>query len=139
MQFCGAMYIGVLKIKFHCFQCFRTMLYSPERAARIIYTCAVLHNIALDSGDWTLEELGGGVPPAEQPEEPGDRQALGPCEPCLRERQQHSAVVNLFLKYTGMASFHKVYIIYMHCSTVRLLQLSTYTDQVYLHIGCPCF
>ncbi|KAH6920836.1 hypothetical protein HPB50_028175 [Hyalomma asiaticum] len=88
--------IGVLKSKFRCLQHFRTMLYSPERAARIIYACAALHNIALDSGDRTLDELGGGVPPPEQPEEPGGGQALQPCDVLLRGRLQRSAVVNLF-------------------------------------------
>ncbi|KAH7933771.1 hypothetical protein HPB49_017005 [Dermacentor silvarum] len=43
--------IGVLKSKFHCLQHFRTLLYSPDRAARIIYACVALHNIALDAGD----------------------------------------------------------------------------------------
>ncbi|KAH6919964.1 hypothetical protein HPB50_029047 [Hyalomma asiaticum] len=60
------------------------MLYSPERASRIIYACAALHNIALDSGGRTLDELGGGVPPPEQPEEPGGGQALQPCDVLLR-------------------------------------------------------
>ncbi|KAH6933123.1 hypothetical protein HPB50_012319 [Hyalomma asiaticum] len=68
----------------------------PERTARIIYACAALHNIALDSGDRTLEELGGGVPPPEQPEEPGGGQALEPRDMLLRGRHQFSAVVNLF-------------------------------------------
>ncbi|KAH6938430.1 hypothetical protein HPB50_009172 [Hyalomma asiaticum] len=64
------------------------MLYSPERAARIIYACAALQNIALDSGDRTLDELGGRVPPPEQPEEPGGGQALQPCNVLLRGRLQ---------------------------------------------------
>ncbi|XP_072143543.1 putative nuclease HARBI1 [Dermacentor andersoni] len=88
--------IGVLKSKFRCLQRFRTLLYSPDRAARIIYACVALHNIALDAGDWTLEDYGGEVPPAEEPEEPGDIQVLAPQDVFLRGRQQRSAVVNLF-------------------------------------------
>ncbi|KAH7979955.1 hypothetical protein HPB49_012182 [Dermacentor silvarum] len=45
---------GVLKSKFRCLQHFRTLLYSPDRAARIIYACVALHNIALDAGDWAI-------------------------------------------------------------------------------------
>ncbi|XP_072142088.1 putative nuclease HARBI1 isoform X2 [Dermacentor andersoni] len=85
--------IGVLKSKFRCLQRFRTLLYSPDRAARIIYACVALHNIALDAGDWTLDDYGGEVPPAE---EPGDIQVLAPHDVFLRGRQQRSAVVNLF-------------------------------------------
>ncbi|XP_049271215.1 putative nuclease HARBI1 [Rhipicephalus sanguineus] len=48
--------IGVLKSKFRCLRHFRTMLYNPDRAARIVYACVALHNIALDAGDWTLDE-----------------------------------------------------------------------------------
>nr|XP_054933966.1 putative nuclease HARBI1 [Dermacentor andersoni] len=88
--------IGVLKSKFRCLQRFRTLLYSPDRAARIIYACVALHNIALEAGDWTLEDYGGEVPPAEEPEEPGDIQVLAPQDVFLRGRQQRSAVVNLF-------------------------------------------
>ncbi|XP_065303743.1 putative nuclease HARBI1 [Dermacentor albipictus] len=85
--------IGVLKSKFPCLQHFRTLLHSPDRAARIIYACVALHNIALDAGDWTLEDYGAEVPPAE---EPGDIQVLAPHDVFLRGRQQCSAVVNLF-------------------------------------------
>ncbi|KAH7945007.1 hypothetical protein HPB49_004744 [Dermacentor silvarum] len=88
--------IGVLKSKFHCLQHFRTLLYSPDRAARIIYACVALQNIALDAGDWTLDEYGGEVPPAEEPKKPGDSQVLAPHDLFLRARQQRSAVVNLF-------------------------------------------
>ncbi|XP_070384835.1 uncharacterized protein [Dermacentor albipictus] len=76
--------IGVLKSKFRCLQHFRTLLYSPDRAARIIYACVALHNIALDAGDWTLDDYGGEVPPAEEPEEPGDIQVLAPHDVFLR-------------------------------------------------------
>ncbi|XP_072144281.1 putative nuclease HARBI1 [Dermacentor andersoni] len=85
--------IGVLKSKFRCLQRFRTLLYSPDRAARIIYACVALHNVALDAGDWTLDDYGGEVPPAE---EPGDIQVLAPHDVFLRGRQQRSAGVNLF-------------------------------------------
>ncbi|KAH7986424.1 hypothetical protein HPB49_025972 [Dermacentor silvarum] len=88
--------IGVLKSKFRCLQHFRTLLYSPDRAARIIYACVALHNIALDAGDWSLDDYGGEVPPAEEPEEPGDSHVLAPHDVFLRGRQQRSAVVNLF-------------------------------------------
>ncbi|XP_050023121.1 putative nuclease HARBI1 [Dermacentor andersoni] len=85
--------IRLLKSKFRCLRHFRTLLYSPDRAARIIYACVALHNIALDAGDWTLDDYGGEVPPAE---EPGDSQVLAPHDVFLRGRQQRSAVVNLF-------------------------------------------
>ncbi|XP_065281196.2 putative nuclease HARBI1 [Dermacentor albipictus] len=80
--------IGVLKSKFCCLQRFRTLLYSPDRAARIIYACVALHNIALDAGDWTLDDYGGEVPPAEEPEEPGDIQVVAPHNVFLRGMQQ---------------------------------------------------
>ncbi|KAH7982288.1 hypothetical protein HPB52_003588 [Rhipicephalus sanguineus] len=69
------------------------MLHNPDRAARITYVCVALHNIALDVGDWTLDEYGGEVPPAE---EPGDSQVLAPHDVLLRGRQQRSTVVNIF-------------------------------------------
>nr|XP_050035669.2 putative nuclease HARBI1 [Dermacentor andersoni] len=73
-----------------------TALYSHDRAARIIYACVALHNIALDAGDWSCDDYGGEVPPAEEPEEPDDIQVLAPLDVFLRGRQQRSAVVNLF-------------------------------------------
>ncbi|XP_054921015.1 putative nuclease HARBI1 [Dermacentor andersoni] len=79
---------GVLKSKFRCLRQFRTLLYSPDRAARIIYACVALHNIALDAGDWTLDDYRGEVPPAEEPEEPRDIQVLAPHDVFLRGRQQ---------------------------------------------------
>lgn len=91
--------IGVLKSKFRCLQHFRTMLYNPERAARIVYACVALHNIALDAGDWTLDEYSWDVQPAgdpDEPEEPGESQVLEPRDVLLRGRQQRSAVVALF-------------------------------------------
>ncbi|KAH7965390.1 hypothetical protein HPB49_007040 [Dermacentor silvarum] len=51
--------IGVLKSKFRCLQHFRTLLYSPDRAPRIIYACVALHNIALDAGDCSLDDYSG--------------------------------------------------------------------------------
>ncbi|KAH7981924.1 hypothetical protein HPB52_001805 [Rhipicephalus sanguineus] len=82
---------------------FRTMLYnqreSPARAARIVYACVSLHNIALDAGDWTLDEYSWDVQPAgdpDEPEEPGESQVLEPRNVLLRGRQQRSAVVALF-------------------------------------------
>ncbi|KAH6928574.1 hypothetical protein HPB50_017058 [Hyalomma asiaticum] len=70
-QFCGATYwsaeeqVSLLAARSnHSLQ---------PRAVQIIYACTALHNI--DPGDWTLEELCGGVPPAEQS---GDEQALEP-------------------------------------------------------------
>ncbi|XP_072144005.1 putative nuclease HARBI1 [Dermacentor andersoni] len=77
----------------------RNVVESPDRAARIVYACVALHNITLDAGDWTLDDYGGEVPPAEEPEEPeepGDIQVLAPHDVFLRGRQQRSAVVNLF-------------------------------------------
>ncbi|KAK4882217.1 hypothetical protein RN001_005536 [Aquatica leii] len=38
---------GVLKGRFRCLSRHRALIYSPDRAANIIYTCCVLHNIAL--------------------------------------------------------------------------------------------
>nr|XP_054923189.1 putative nuclease HARBI1 [Dermacentor andersoni] len=88
--------MGVLKSKFRCLQHFRTLLYSPDRATRIIHACVALHNIALDAGHWTLDDYGAEVPAAEEPEEPGDIQVLAPHDVFFRGRQQRSAVVNLF-------------------------------------------
>ncbi|XP_070378174.1 putative nuclease HARBI1 [Dermacentor albipictus] len=88
--------IGVLKSKFRCLQHFRTLLYSPDRAARIIYACVALHNIALDAGDLKLDDYGEEVPPAEEPEEPGDIQVLAPHDMFLRRMQQRCAVFSLF-------------------------------------------
>ncbi|XP_054918576.1 putative nuclease HARBI1 [Dermacentor andersoni] len=47
--------IGVLKSRFGCLQHYRTMLYSPDRAAAIIGACAALHNIALEAGEPLFE------------------------------------------------------------------------------------
>nr|XP_037279891.1 putative nuclease HARBI1 [Rhipicephalus microplus] len=89
--------IGVLKSKFRCLQHFRTMLYNPDRAGRIIYACAALHNIALDAGDWTLDEYVGDMPPVEDDDkEPGESHVLTPRNVLLRGQQQRSAVVGLF-------------------------------------------
>ncbi|KAH7954448.1 hypothetical protein HPB49_018715 [Dermacentor silvarum] len=87
---------GVLKTKFRCLQHFRTLLYSPDRAARIIYASVAIDNIALDAGDWSLDDYGGEVPPAEDPEEPGDSEVLTPHDVFFSGRQQRSAIVNLF-------------------------------------------
>nr|XP_037280721.1 putative nuclease HARBI1 [Rhipicephalus microplus] len=85
--------IGVLKSKFRCLQHFRTMLYNPDRAGRIIYACAALHNIASDAGDWTLDEYVGDMPPVEDDDkEPGESLVLTP----RNVQQQRSAVVGLF-------------------------------------------
>ncbi|KAH7943594.1 hypothetical protein HPB52_009385 [Rhipicephalus sanguineus] len=67
--------------------------------ARIVYACVALHNIALDAGDWTLDECSWDVQPAadpDEPEEPGESQVLEPHDVLLRGRQQRSAVVALF-------------------------------------------
>lgn len=37
---------GVLKARFRCLLKHRTLNYSPVKAAKIIYSCGVLHNIA---------------------------------------------------------------------------------------------
>lgn len=44
---------GVLKGRFRCLSKHRQLLYHPAKAAIIIYTAAILHNIAL----WANEEL----------------------------------------------------------------------------------
>lgn len=38
--------IGVLKQRFRCLSQHRTLHYDPVQAGKIIYTCAVLHNLA---------------------------------------------------------------------------------------------
>ncbi|KAB0805109.1 hypothetical protein PPYR_02079, partial [Photinus pyralis] len=38
---------GILKGRFRCLSRHRVLLYHPSRAANIIYSCCVLHNIAL--------------------------------------------------------------------------------------------
>lgn len=40
---------GILKGRFRCLSKHRTLLYHPTKAANIIYTGCVLHNIALDA------------------------------------------------------------------------------------------
>ncbi|KAH7953742.1 hypothetical protein HPB49_011816 [Dermacentor silvarum] len=85
--------IGVLKSKFRCLQHFQILLYSPDQAARIIYACVALHNIALDAGDWKLDDYRGEVPPAE---EHGDSEVPALQDVFLRGGQQPSAVVKLF-------------------------------------------
>nr|XP_054931574.1 putative nuclease HARBI1 [Dermacentor andersoni] len=94
--------IGVLKSKFRCLQRFKTLLYSPDRAARIIYACVALHNIALDAGDWTLDDYGGEVPPAEEPEQPGDIQVLAPHDVFPQRKAAAQRRCPAFLKDTGM-------------------------------------
>ncbi|XP_072145594.1 putative nuclease HARBI1 [Dermacentor andersoni] len=81
---------------------FKTLLYSPDRAARIIYACVALHNIALDAGDWTLDDYGGEVPPAEEPEEPGDIQVLAPHDVFPQRKAAAQRRCQPFLKDTGM-------------------------------------
>lgn len=39
---------GVLKNRFRCLIQNRTLHYSPQRACKIIYSCAILHNICRD-------------------------------------------------------------------------------------------
>ncbi|KAJ8965083.1 hypothetical protein NQ317_016113 [Molorchus minor] len=43
--------IGVLKARFRCLLKHRVLHYSPTVAAKIIYSCAVLHNICLEQGE----------------------------------------------------------------------------------------
>lgn len=38
---------GVLKQRFRCIFKHRTLHYAPRRAAQIIYSCAVLHNLCI--------------------------------------------------------------------------------------------
>ncbi|KAH7975590.1 hypothetical protein HPB52_003540 [Rhipicephalus sanguineus] len=74
------------------------MLYNPDRAAQIVYACVAVHNIALDVGDWALDEYGWDVRPAEDPDEPeelGESQVLEPRDVLLRGRQQRSAIAAL--------------------------------------------
>ena len=40
---------GVLKTRFRCLHKHRTLHYSPQKAAIIIYSCAILHNILIDN------------------------------------------------------------------------------------------
>lgn len=40
---------GVLKMRFRCLLKHRVLHYSPERAAKLINACAVLHNICVDN------------------------------------------------------------------------------------------
>ncbi|KAH8024663.1 hypothetical protein HPB51_000394 [Rhipicephalus microplus] len=82
--------IGVLKSKFRCLQHFRTILYNPDRASRIIYACVALHNIELDAGDWTLDEYVGDIPPAEDDDgEAGESHVLTPRNVLLRGQQEN--------------------------------------------------
>ncbi|XP_075542617.1 uncharacterized protein LOC142576387 [Dermacentor variabilis] len=91
---------GVLKSRFCCLQRYRTMLYSPDRAATIIGACAALHNIALKAGEPRLksDDMCLDVPPAAAvPRVPGvlpeERRLLPPQDICLRGRQECSDVV----------------------------------------------
>ncbi|CAG9862688.1 unnamed protein product, partial [Phyllotreta striolata] len=40
---------GILKGRFRCLSRHRTLIYHPIKAANIIYTCCVLHNIAIEA------------------------------------------------------------------------------------------
>lgn len=40
---------GILKGRFRCLSRHRVLLYHPSKASKIIYTCCVLHNIAVDA------------------------------------------------------------------------------------------
>lgn len=43
--------IGVLKGRFRCLLKHRTLHYRPLVAAKIVYSCAVLHNICVERGE----------------------------------------------------------------------------------------
>ncbi|KAH7949510.1 hypothetical protein HPB49_011729 [Dermacentor silvarum] len=43
--------IGILKSRFMCLQRYRTLHYSPRKAATIVAACAALHNLCLQAGD----------------------------------------------------------------------------------------
>ncbi|KAH7941362.1 hypothetical protein HPB49_012702 [Dermacentor silvarum] len=87
-------FIGLLKSKFRCFQHFRTLLYSPDRAARIIYACVALHNIALDIG---LLRWGSGTSSGAR------RQPSAGTAPRVPQRKAAAQRrYQLFLKYTVM-------------------------------------
>lgn len=47
---------GVLKSRFRCLHHHRTLHYSPQRAALIIYSCFILHNILIDQG-FSIDEI----------------------------------------------------------------------------------
>ncbi|KAH7965178.1 hypothetical protein HPB49_004583 [Dermacentor silvarum] len=42
--------IGILKSRFRCLQRYRTLHYSPRKAATIVAACAALHNLCLQAG-----------------------------------------------------------------------------------------
>ncbi|XP_070385515.1 putative nuclease HARBI1 [Dermacentor albipictus] len=85
--------IGVLKIRFRCLQCYRTLLYNPDRAATIIAACAALHNIALA----TVDLVDPPAPPMRVPP---------PRELYLRGQQKRNRVVNLFQGPRGVHADH---------------------------------
>ncbi|KAH7949367.1 hypothetical protein HPB49_008384 [Dermacentor silvarum] len=43
--------IGILKSRFRCLQSYRTLHYSPRKAATIVTACAALHNLCLQAED----------------------------------------------------------------------------------------
>ncbi|XP_048516636.1 putative nuclease HARBI1 [Dendroctonus ponderosae] len=49
---------GVLKQRFRCLLKHRVLHYSPEKAAKIVLSCAILHNIAIAEGTLVPEDLG---------------------------------------------------------------------------------
>lgn len=51
---------GVLKMRFRCLLKHRVLHYSPPIASKIIYTCAVLHNICISENVPMLLELNDG-------------------------------------------------------------------------------
>ncbi|XP_031346743.1 putative nuclease HARBI1 isoform X2 [Photinus pyralis] len=50
--------IGVLKQRFRCCLKHRTLHYSPERAAHIIYSAAILHNLCITRNEY-LDDING--------------------------------------------------------------------------------
>lgn len=51
---------GVLKQRFRCCLKHRTLHYSPIRAAKIIYSCAIIHNLCVDRNEY-LDDLNGNL------------------------------------------------------------------------------
>lgn len=48
---------GVLKQRFRCLLKHRTLHYKPVRAAKIVYSCVILHNIAIQNGDIADDDI----------------------------------------------------------------------------------
>ncbi|KAH7959380.1 hypothetical protein HPB49_010655 [Dermacentor silvarum] len=100
--------LGILKSRFRCLQSYRTLHYSPRKAATIVATCVALHNLCLQAGDplpddpedddtsCTSDAATRQVQPPQAPSPPLAQVVPPPRALLESAKQARSAIINMF-------------------------------------------